>query len=363
MDIVRSWIAYIAPRYIPIAVFFFLSMHAFHAAFYLPIQRFGIISYHATTYSVNYFDHGFTKRGLVGSIVWLLPAVDYRLVAYVINVAAFLAIVLIVHRGLRRVSSETTSDILKAFIAISPFTAFQLGYELGRLDIISILLLLVALRSLLKRDFRIVLMLAVAGILTHEAFAVFAAPFLLAAMLTKRRLDGVRGIVSFTLPQMTLYAATCTAVSIYIAVFGNSSKVVGILPGGGAEAWRRPLFQVGEKLSWVDIAIVFSILAILYVWFVKIYAFNRSRLDVLFLSTIAPLGLLVLGWDYPRWSALLFVVMACAVFFNNVERGWIIDSDQLKYGMFLFLIPLGPVGFLTAFPVWYTVFTMGGRPY
>lgn len=351
MEIPMNYIDFVSSRFFRVAILCFLIPYFYYLAHYLAGGNFAHLEYMETSYVVNYFDYGFVKRGLVGSLVHLFPPSNIKLLIVAVNVGAFVALLLVARGALAAVTHEPTAKILKALVAVSPFTFFQFSFDTGRLDILNILLLAGAMYSIFRGYWWLPLALAFVGLLIHEAFVAYGVPLIFAAMLVKRKLDLEAGRASRYSPAFLLaFAILCGALSLLILKFGNSELVVRQSAGAGQEAWSRPLIQHGMGLGLLTISIAALVLAVLYGWLVSLYRSNDCKLDVLFLSACAPIALFFLGWDYARWCALAFITILFAVYLKVVASGWRIEYRSLKYGMAMALLPLGPIGCTDFFP-------------
>jgi hypothetical protein len=75
--------------------------------------EFGMINYHKTVYAVNYFTHGFAKRGLVGTLLSFLPfSVDPAVAAVAINALSFVGVALLVGAALKRITDDSSREPL-----------------------------------------------------------------------------------------------------------------------------------------------------------------------------------------------------------------------------------------------------------
>ena len=119
--------------------------------------------YQESLYRLNYFDFGFIKRGLVGSIIYPFKS-HYKLSIFLISL---LVCVLIIYYFVEITFNEKLKEIKNYLIlfSISPFFFQFLGYDFGRLDQWGILFLLMsALFRSLKDSALVVLAMPLATV-------------------------------------------------------------------------------------------------------------------------------------------------------------------------------------------------------
>jgi hypothetical protein len=54
--------------------------------------------------------------------------------------------------------------------------------------------------------------------------------------------------------------------------------------------------------------------------------------------------LFVVGWDYARWSGLIFVVVLIVIAVKAITEGWVLGLRNMRFGAAFLLLPLGPIG-------------------
>jgi hypothetical protein len=245
---------------------------------------------------------------------------------------------------MRHIPDTLTRNLLKIAFAISLFTAFQFAYEIGRLDLLNIIILVIALYLVHKRRWVSVLLLTIAGMLIHEAFAFFCAPLIMASLWLAKDDTTSDHWLSKQI-YIAIYSCTVAITSLLIVKFGNNPLVLTLSPGVGQEAWNRPLVQHAlTRLSPIDLMLTAMVVSYSYIWLVSFYRSNNGRLDAWFIAAFAPLMLFVVGWDYARWSGLIFVVVLIVIAVKAITEGWVLGLRNMRFGAAFLLLPLGPIG-------------------
>jgi len=342
---------FIAKHYIFISIFCFSIPLIWYSINYIFGKGFGMISYMSTSFAVNYFDYGFVKRGLIGTILSWIPGEKYVLIALNFSIFIFLVIIFVFSRLIEKVDDVNLADFLKVTLAISPFTSFQFGYEIGRLDSYNILLMISVLYFVQNQKWFLVLILSLCGLLLHESFATYALPLILSSIFTYRSEKfSFKKHTKFI--YLVIYLLCSFFVAFLITKYGNSDLVVKRAPGDGQEAWARPLIQQGFlKLGLFNLTVTFSLIAVVYFFLFKFYQSNNSRPDLFFLAAFAPLSLFFLGWDFARWVGLIVITVITIVFIKGLFNKWRLTYQLLLYAGFVFLLPFGPIGFFGVFPM------------
>lgn len=347
-DSFKDVVSGLAHHYMALSSICYALPLAFFFMLYLSGRPFGVLDYMSTSYAVNYLDYGFVKRGLVGTILYFVPGGAYKAMAIGLPILGVVALVLAFSRAVERIECPETRNIIKLFFAISPFTMFQFGFEIGRLDIFNFLITLWCLYSVHKGWWISVLFSSVAALFIHEAFIAYGVPLVLGfALFTTRKSIGISRWL-----YVAVYLVCIIVIGLLIWNYGNSDLVVQEAPGEGHDAWSRPLLQPGFAiLGWANIVIVTFLVIAIYAFLIAVYVENKGRFDALFLCSGGPLMLFALGWDYARWTSLLACVVLTIVVIKACYEGWKISPASIVYGGFAYLLPLGAVGTMAVFPM------------
>lgn len=181
-------------RRLPCELWFGLASLLFSLPLAIPPFR-SLASYAGYTpgyYYVNYWEFGFVKRGLLGSLISLTglnrmvhPSVFTCIIHTLGLLALSLLFWLLAHRCTRHLSAadQHRKPWLYAVFLTSPALFLHFGFDLGRVDLfglnITLLALLVLLSSAaLALRVSIALLTTAVGLLSHEAYLFFWLPLL-----------------------------------------------------------------------------------------------------------------------------------------------------------------------------------------
>jgi hypothetical protein len=345
---------FISHKYIHVSLLCFLTPLIFHSINHLIGKNFGMINYFSTSFTVNYFEYGFIRRGFVGSALYLIPSERYQLIALISSILVFFVIVFLFNKLIKNVEDIKTADFLKVAFAISPFTSFQFGYEIGRLDLYNILLMIYILYLVRQHRWLPVLILSLCGLLIHELFAVFGLPLIFSSILFEQsknfrsnRLLNYKYLATFLICSLVL--------TFLIFKYGNSELIVTSAPGSGQEGWSRDVkgFWVYDlhSVGWFNFAVTFIVIAGIYICLLKFYWSNNSKLDLFFIAALTPLLLFFVANDYARFAALIGIVAMAIVFIKAIISKWKLTFRYLPYAGLIYVLPLGPIGYMETFPM------------
>ena len=307
-------------------------------------------SWKMTQYFVNYFDHGFAKRAVVGTMLRPLAGLfeqpQYFVLAVMValNIAAFVAIVLLMDRFLpHRDGVPDLAVLLRAAMVLGAVGLVQVAYDYGRLDHLVYGLSLCIVLLGLRRHHMAAALLAGLVVLVHEAFVVYALPLVLAVLWraeSERR--GVRAAIVALAP---VVAVSGTA-ALMVLLFGNSESAAALDIGRGQAVWSRQLIEIWVDLTPREVALLlgyWTSLLLVLIWF---YAGNKRRPDLIFLATLTPVLLNLFGIDQARWLAIGFfvVLMSLAIQVSAFGMRWPALSRWQRRSLYLLCVPLGPVG-------------------
>lgn len=270
-----------------------------------------------TFYFANYADHGFLRRGLLGTVLRpLIQAVDnpypwiLALMA-VLNLALVAVMIELVARRLPHSPRPDMAVLLRVSVVLGSGGVMQWMNEHGNLDQINILLLIAALALTARGHALAAGLVAAAAVLVHEAFAIFALPLLLAAGWHH---GGPRGALALAVP--------AGAALLAILLLGGSETAQHIPQGIGQVAWRRGLFEIESDWSLRDLALTLwywaAIGAVLLWW----WRGNGRRRGLFLLAGFAPVLLNIFGTDHPRWIGLGLAMALVTLCHGARHFGW-----------------------------------------
>jgi hypothetical protein len=307
-----------------------------------------------TQYHINYFEYGFAKRALVGTLFFpvmsLLPdgGTEEKLFVVSVSFVTFIALVLILRAAINSLPPDWRGirDVLPAILCFAPVGFMQISYDIGRYDLFNYLV--IATMFVLIRRGALLSAAAVltVGILIHEAVFFIALPLLLIAVVH----DGfhVYRVIKCTFMPVSAMALT--------ALFGNlSEQELALLPpevSGGAGVWTRGVLEPAGYLGVANYMILGFYALVPLALLVKLCRENELS-TLKFVSPLSIVGaLFFLGTDYFRWVHLLFVSVLSVVFFiATTERSTNIAVDRRdRLTLLAFSFPLGPIGISQGLP-------------
>jgi hypothetical protein len=308
-----------------------------------------IRSNNLTQFFVNYPEHGFAKRALVGTVLHPLlgaapqPEVLAFWIMVVLNVAGFAVLLVLADRFVPHDAQGGLPAFLRCAMAIGSVGAVQIAHDLGRFDLVNYLVLLGVIWLALRGAVVAAALGLVAGILIHEAFVLYAAPLGLAvAWRAARRTRTWPGSAARIAPM----ALAAVAAALAILSFGNSDRAAALDVGTGAYVWRRGLIEIGTHLPPAQIAV----LAVSWLALAVIVAAScRGRSDasgVFIAAALCPLALNLFGIDHGRWLTIGFVMLVInlAVQVQAFGLSWPVLRPWQKGAVLVLCLPLGPHG-------------------
>lgn len=305
-------------------------------------------------YYVNYFELGFVKRGMLGTLLYpIMKATnDDRFLAITFVVLLDLAVVLAGLALIQRVfdreplRDKMIGDVVKFILVFSPVGIMQLSYDVGRFDHVTTILAIISLFLILKGSTFLAGLLFGIGVLIHEAVFVFAFPVLLMILIVVH--NGRRPFrISVLSGRFSITPVACAAA---VLLFGNTdADLSSILPAWvdrGMEVWQRGLFEPSSNLTEFQYATLAFYALTPSVFLIHFYRSNRLPLDSLFLATWFTLLLFWLGIDYSRWCHLIFVSNCLVIMFHLTQGRCELrtDSRLVNTLFFAYALPLGPLG-------------------
>jgi hypothetical protein len=302
---------------------------------------------------INYFDFGFVRRGLVGTIVHSthlssLFANEYYFAIFVQHVAIFALAALTAVYFLR--SKTESGALFKAVVFLSPTFILQCSYTTGSLDVF--VLSIVILNILFVRNVILFSVLLALGIFVHELFA-FTIPAQLAAFYIRNDLDLFSRFAD-TLKRLALPVAATAAAILVIVLFGQThmprgqyeAMMAAMIPHavGKMDLWSG-YFEVGSSVDDNSRSALFLgrhlldnlIYVIIPAAYVALLVFVLSRREadvfrrvLLVAGAAAPLVAYLVASDFFRWLglsgnlALLLLVYYVHERGATVRRGWLV---------------------------------------
>tara|TARA_B110000908_G_C10209505_1_gene429450 strand:+ start:351 stop:1457 length:1107 start_codon:yes stop_codon:yes gene_type:complete len=321
---------------------------------------FGALDWKITQYFVSYWDYGFIKRGVVGTIVHPLfsnfdsHSTIPRLFIIIIDFAVFVAFVVISNKRLRLIEDNSSRLLLRALLVFSPLGFCQWSFDVGRYDHIALVLTLSSCFLLEARRFFAAGMVMIAAVICHEAAALYGCAIMFILILTlhnnRYETELLNSLFKSLAPPIFAFCA--------IIFWGNIEETYQLTylertHGGGWSVWGRGALQPALHLPIAQYglnAFYFLLVAILFYPTLKASASKWA-----IIMSILPILLLFLaGIDYPRWIHLFFMSCFILILFLPAARTKVmfsLSNSRLQLvSSSLLLIPFGPIGITAALP-------------
>ncbi len=309
-----------------------LFLFAFALLFLVPVLYFGslgraVSDWVASYYHLNY-TYGFVRRGLVGTLA--LPFGELKLFAFWGTFTASLLLAL--------TFTFLTEDVrLYLLFLLSPATALHMGFDVGRYDHFNLLLLATSLLLIRRRGpYWPIPVLTALGVLTHEAYVLYALPVVVAALWEEDRFLAL------------LTATVGLGVLLALLVWGKgppSTVPEGAVPGayevlslGVSDVLKTNLSYVLSEFPRRPWDFLLPLLLLL--GYAVLYLRSTPSLPLpVRLSPFSGLLLFAVGYDYPRWVSILVIVLLLTMAYRNVP------PKVGRLGLVLMLSSvLGPLG-------------------
>ena len=339
-----SWLSYAAPY-----LYYFLL--------HLRDGEIHFLEWKKTQYFINYLDYGLIKRGLVGNFFVFIPTDFYKYLIVIVHTAIFAGLLKLFSHltdlARHQESAKTSLIWLRVLFIFSPFFALQAGYDVGRYDLLNLLLLTASINFMQQGRSYLVSLLTVIALLNHEAYLFYGVPLITFLMIDKVLQEKSTQHISHTSKiALTLHVATAAMATMILYLYGNRKQQLDSAIGLGQQAWNRDLLEPSFGATQNQTILLIVVLCSIFMWIATLYMTNRGKPDLLILATLSPLVLFFLGVDYARWCGLLFFVVLMITFYKITSCGWQLNHWSMKALGLVFITPLGPIGIERLFPFW-----------
>lgn len=326
-------------------------------------------------YYVNYFDLGFIKRGLIGSIYKILNLPDYFNPSILVLSSHIIFLILFSIIFWKYVKYSFYNFKLKdkvffyTLFLLSPVLFIRLGYDIGRMDLICLvfsLLNIVIIQkdslSFFKKGLFISITITI-QLLIHEASLLMYTPLVLSLYFYKypklKLFKSKKIILLFSLPLF---------VGLMLLIFGRYEM--------GSEELNLYLTNINEELDTsMAMELIYSLkqnfdvgfsrlslynlfggnyFIITYYVFILWLIFKFSKLPLYLKTTLfAPLILSFIAMDHTRFLALS-AVCGNLIFIISAKEMKLVLKRNFRFPIYIFLIAmffLGPWGIGTYDPL------------
>lgn len=304
-----------------------------------------------TQYSVTYFQFGFIKRGLIGTLFSPVPPEAMRYVIVVFGIAVSAVALWLWARIFARALTEDDEGMIALAppVAIGAYGFAQAGFDVARLDRLLLLLFVLAAECALRRRAVAATAVSLVAMLIHEAYFIFACPIIAALLLQSREPLKQRGI------SLAVFIAATGTLAVAIALYGNDPRItMQTTPGFGQEVWNRGLREAAFGQGPLEHILLALSLMAAYGWLVLCYRAQNRRPDLLFVTCFFPISLFWLGIDTPRWCALITAVIAIVLVLRHRTEGLRLPKPASAALVIVYTylsLPVGPIGKTEFYPI------------
>ena len=331
---------------------FFIGLLLIWAIGNIPsILNFKVLYTHAdwklSQYNVNYFDHGFVRRGLVGTILFPIMHnsvnnTEFQKLfifwkeTFLFFIYGFLFCIFIFKKTAPQ--SNWLKFSLLSCLFLSPCGLIQAAYDFGRYDHINFILLAIILFLIDRKKFKIISYLLAIAVLVHENSIFYIHPLVTAISFQNIRVD-LKNIFKLNFPSIV------TASLVFL--FGNGTVDLPEQLSKGAMVWGEGLqayiFKAWSEKGF-DVIIFFAYIFIITLILFYFYKRNRLNIDLKIISCFSPLILLIIASDWGRWVHYIFINFMIVICYKiSISRKIIVGN--FFYILLSFLtLPFGPIG-------------------
>ena len=348
----------------------------FGVQFLLSPSPIGFSSFNALHFEINYLDHGFVRRALVGTLFQAVPDAARSAAILVFGwavIAALAALVAgVLHMLRERMSRDSFRLLALAWIA-APWTFMNLGYDFARLDQLNLLLLALSLWLVYRGRMLWLAPVSVCGLLVHEAYLFYGLiPVLAYGWVRYRSVSSATGLRQLAIPMAAALAMLGT-----IAVAGRyepgRARLVESLGSRLADpnhnalnVWLRSgidnpeyvIARLGQGLFGPFELTAMAGLVLLAMATLIGVAYLAGRWpDAFLLSPLAVLSLFVFGIDYARWTGLIAILALVVTTTRLLDSELHVNRSRCPRYLLVTLAALmilaGPLGTVHLLPLWF----------
>ena len=318
------------------------------------IINFKVLFTHAdwklTQFHVNYFDYGFIRRGFIGTLFYPLFSqiinninLQKIIIFWKETFLYFLyasGIIIFFIRKTENLTLKARLFFISSFI-LSPCGLIEAAYDFGRYDHFNFILFALSIYLIYLNKVNINSILLVFAALIHEGSIFYIHPLIFGLNYSRQNSRFFKAL-KVILP----------SIIIAIVIFLLGDKPINLPPNVSlGDIWGsglHPIFATNQSSKDIIIFSIYLFLSLILIF--GFYISNRIKFDFLFLSCLTPIVLFVIAADWGRWlhyiAINVFIVLAIKI--NNLEKVNI--PNYFLLAMFLFGLPLGPIGIGGALP-------------
>lgn len=331
-----------------------------------------ISGWEAVQFLISYQEHGFVKRGLVGSVFRLfqIPPSLNHIIIFSVSMCILLAS-LLTYMAIRFQAYFGRKEIvsLAAILLASPAMFSHFGYDGGRYDFILLIFFLFSLIALTSSNYWLAGLLSFAALLTHENYLFVFMPILTCVVLGASN-QKIRSLATFLVLPLTsvlaifLFGAYEPGKEALIVSINQLSEpldyalrtwdvqdiaeiwtsgVAGSMGKIKAEVWT--LYEIKRALPG------FIPIALMLCSYINYYRRQKTSLSLLTLCPLAPCLLFFVGVDYYRWVAFIWMSLFSVLIIEKIRSdGTAPVFTKPEVLMHCSLLLLGPLGVNDSLP-------------
>ena len=316
---------------------------------------------------VNYFEHGYLRRGLIGSLLHAIGAPDPVMAGWMLSLLAMIGFFGFVGWVVARTPPDRQihMQIIALVMVLGPAGVAQIVADAGRVDHVFLVLAPLAALAGLRGRLFLSLALFVLMCMVHELALIALAPLLLVCNSLGASDRVVLRLGPAALPFSRRTAAAfglaIMGVAVVTVAFGDSPQAVLALSTaeGQQPEYAAMIWGPGSPIHHISWQGLPSLLLLLYYLALVTLAVAHARsldpgLWLLPASTVSCLILLLVGIDAGRWGVLSTWVVLTALLAAETAQRRAGGADGGHRRLFvvsgvLRALPVGPLGVIVPF--------------
>jgi len=285
-----------------------------------------------THYAINYIEFGFVKRGFIGTFYYFLFDDITQVNLFIFQLFFIVSFIVVSFLFFKKIGMH--KNYIYFLFIISPATILQFTSDLPRFDVVLVICFMLSL-MFVKKSLILFCLFSCIGVLTHEIYVFSFLPASFLVLINKERTHGnVIPLVIDILKSPAFYFLL--SIILLVVIYGKyengydellrlfSSKGISVDPNpkGSIHIWTRTIIENIEKtenrLSFghaIYSVIVLSVVLV-YLRFLGVDFKNPNYYLILIFS----LPMFILGTDYARWIAFIFIAIFLTFVILETEK-------------------------------------------
>ncbi|MES1947070.1 hypothetical protein C84B14_06963 [Salinisphaera sp. C84B14] len=334
----------------------------------------GLSSFNALHFEINYLDHGFVRRALVGTLFQAVPEAARTNAILVFGWAVIAALAALVTAVLHVLHSRMSGDSLRLLAMLwiaAPWTFLNFGYDFARLDQLNLLLLALSLWLVYRNRVIWLALVSVFGLLIHEAYLFYGlTPVLAYGWVRYRAASATTACRRLALPIAAALTTLATIALIGRYEPGRARLIESLKPRladpnhNALNVWLRSglenpeyvVARLGHGLfGALELVAMAGMVLVTAAALVGLSYANDRRPDPFLLSPLAVVPLFCFGIDYARWAGLIAILALVVVTTRLLDGKFYVQHGRHSaylYGGLCLALLAGPLGTVHALPLW-----------